>query len=141
MAAHKDSTGLKFVRSIRSDETMEQELTEDDLEVAEASVKFAMESCPVEGVLSNEDGTSISLDHLQALLERLEELERTSAGMKLNGDVVITLGSIINYTSENCPVERAATFHDGRPISGRDIMALHEKLRGRSSQESQHATP
>lgn len=141
MSARKDSTGLKFASGLRHDETMEQGLTEDDLEVAEASVKFAMESGPVEGVLSNDDGTSISIDDLQTLLERLDEIEKTPAGMKLDGDILMTLGRVISYTSENCPVERAAAFRDGRPISGRDIMALHEKLMGRSSQESRSAAP
>jgi hypothetical protein len=107
---------------------MQGELTEDDIEVAEASVRFAMENCPVEGLLSNEDGSSISLDDLQALLERVEEIERTP-GLKLGGDAVTTLRSVINYTSENCPVEGVATFHDGRPISGKNITTLDAKLR------------
>jgi len=112
---------------------MERELTEDDLEVAEASVRFAMENCPVEGLLSREDGNSISLDDLQALLERIEEAERTP-GLKLSGDAVLTLRSVIEYTSENCPVEGAATFHDGRPISGKNIMTLGEKLKGQGTE-------
>jgi hypothetical protein len=107
---------------------MERELTEDDLEVAEASIRFAMENCPVEGLLSNEDGSSVSLDDLQALLERLEETERTP-GLKLSGDILVTLRSVIDYTSENCPVEGVAKFHDGRPISGKNVMLLDEKLR------------
>lgn len=107
---------------------MERELTEDDLEVAEASVRFAMENCPVEGLISNGDGSSISFDDLQALLERVEETERTP-GLKLAGDALVTLRSVIDYTSENCPVEDVATFHDGRQISGKNIMALHEKLK------------
>jgi hypothetical protein len=104
------------------------ELTQDDIEVAEASVKFAMENCPVEGLLSREDGTSISLDDLQTLLERLQETEKTP-GTRLGDDITPTLGSVIDYTSENCAVEGVATFHDGRPILGRDIMTLDEKLR------------
>jgi hypothetical protein len=107
---------------------MELELTEDDLEVAEASVKFAMENCPVEGLLSNEDGTSISFDELQNLLEKLREFEKTP-GPGLGEEIAMTLGSVIDYTSENCPVEGVATFRDGRPISGRNIMTLDEKLR------------
>lgn len=107
---------------------MERELTEDDLEVAEASVRFAMENCPVEGLLSNEDGSSVSLDDLQALLGNVEETERTS-GLKLSREVLMTLRSVLDYTSENCPVEGVATFRDGRPISGKNIMSLDEKLR------------
>jgi len=107
---------------------MERELTQDDMEVAEASVKFAMENCPVEGLLSKEDGTSISLDDLQTLLEKLQGYERTP-GSKLDDDVAPTLRSVIDYTSQNCPVEGVSIFHDGRPISGRDIMVLDEKLR------------
>jgi hypothetical protein len=98
------------------------------MEVAEASVKFAMENCPVEGLLSREDGTSISLDDLQTLLEKLHETEKMP-GIKFSGDITPTLRSVIDYTSEDCPVEGVATFHDGRPISGRDIMTLDEKLR------------
>ncbi|HUI23051.1 MAG TPA: hypothetical protein VLY82_01505 [Nitrososphaerales archaeon] len=108
---------------------MELELTKDDLEVAEASVRFAMENCPVEGLLSNEDGTSVTLDELQILLEKLQETEKTPSP-RLGDDVALALRGVIDYTSENCPVEGVATFHDGRQISGRDIMTLHEKLRG-----------
>jgi hypothetical protein len=107
---------------------MERELTENDLEVAEASVRFAMENCPVDGLLSKEDGSSISLDDLQALLDRVEEIERTP-GMRLGGDVLMTLRRVIDYTSENCPVEGVTTFHDGKQISGKNIMELDQKLK------------
>lgn len=109
---------------------MQLELTEEDLQVAEASVRFALENCPVEGILSNEDGTPVSLDELRTLLERLGEIENqpTTAPM-LNEDVLVPLKGVIDYTSENCPVEAVATFHDGRPISGKDIMTLAEKLK------------
>jgi hypothetical protein len=103
------------------------------MEVAEVSVKFAIENCPVEGLLTKEDGTSISLDDLQTLLEKLQETEKTP-GSRFSDDVTPTLRSVIDYTSENCPVEGVATFHDGRPISGRDIMKLDEKL-GEQGQE------
>lgn len=86
-----------------------------------------MENCPVEGLLSREDGTSISLDDLQTLLEKLQETEKTPV-VKFSDDIAPSLRSVIGYTSENCPVEGVATFHDGRPISGRDIMTLDEKL-------------
>jgi hypothetical protein len=105
-----------------------RDLTQDDMEVAEASVRFAMENCPVEGLLSKEDGTSISLDEMQSILEKLQEAEKTP-GFKIGGEVALTLKSVIDYTSENCPVEGVAVFHDGRPISGKDIMTLDEKLR------------
>jgi len=107
---------------------LERELTEEDLEVAEASVRFAMENCPVEGLLSNEDGTSVTLDELQTLIEKLKEIEKTPS-LRLREEVAMTLRSVIDHTSENCPVEGVATFHDGRQISGRDIMTLDEKLR------------
>ena len=103
-------------------------MTEDDLEVAEASVSFAMENCPVEGLLTREDGTSISLDDLQTLRGKLKEAEN-SPDHRIGEEAVASLRSVIDYTSENCPVEEMATFHDGRPISGRSIIALDEKLR------------
>ncbi len=105
-------------------------MTQDDLEVAEASVKFAMENCPVEGLLAKEDGTDISLDDLQSLLEELQETEKTP-GSKLGTDGMMALRSVISYTSENCPVEGVSTFRDGRQISGRNIMDLEEKLSAR----------
>lgn len=114
---------------------MERGLTEEDLEVAEASVRFAMENCPVEGLLSRQDGTPISLDDLQSLLERVEEVEKTP-GLDLGGDAVMTLKSVIGYTNENCPADGVAAFHDGRPISGSSIMTLEMKLKGRDSPES-----
>lgn len=107
---------------------MDFELTEDDLEVAEASVKFALENCPVEGLLSKEDGTDVSLDDMQSLLEKLQEAEK-APGSKLGDDLLVSLTSVISYTSENCPVEGVSTYHDGRQISGRNIMTLEEKLR------------
>ena len=111
------------------------ELTENELEVAEASLCFAIDNCPVEGLLSNEDGTSISLDEAQALLEKLKEVEgEATLGGGLGIDAATKLRIIIDYTSENCPVEGVATFHDGRSISGNDIMALAEKLRGTRQQ-------
>jgi hypothetical protein len=112
---------------------MEPELTEEDLEVAEASVEFAIENCPVEGLLSHEDGTPITLDELQNLMERLKDKEKAS-GLELGPDFATTLWTVISYTGGNCPVEGVATFHDGRRISGRNIMALEEKLRGKSQE-------
>ena len=107
----------------------EPELTKDDLEVAEASIRFAMQSCPVEGVLSMDDGSPVSLDDLQSLIEVLEEVEKQKVlPLRLNEDALAQLKGVIRYTSENCPVENVATFHDGRAISGRDIMALAGKL-------------
>ena len=91
-------------------------------------MKFAMEICPVEGLLSRDDGASISIDDLQMLLEKLEEAEKTPGG-KVTEEFTPILRSVIDYASENCPVEGVSTFRDGRPISGGDIMALDEKLR------------
>jgi len=110
------------------------ELTQDDLEVAEASIRFAMDNCPVESLLSNEDGTSVTLDELQTLMGRVKEIEDQALPHPKIDDVVVRLRSVIDYTSENCPVEGVATFHDGRPISGRSITALAEKL-GRQRRE------
>jgi hypothetical protein len=111
----------------------ETRLTEGDLEVAEASIRFAMENCPVEGVLTHDDGSSASLDELQALMENLRGLEGTSIAESTLGEGSTSqLRIVIDYTSENCPVEGVTAFHDGRRISGRDIVALAEKLRHRS---------
>jgi len=105
------------------------ELTQDDLEVAVASVGFAMENCPVEGLLSKEDGTPVTLDELQALLDRLNEIEgRQAPSVNLSEDLTAQLRNVIDYTSENCPVEGVTSFHDGRPISGKSITTLAEKL-------------
>ena len=106
------------------------DLTEDDLEVAEASVRFAMENCPVEGLLSKGDGTAVTLDDLQALLDSLNESEGGRAlGVAIDEDIAAQLRNVIDYTSENCPVEGVTTFHDGRSVSGKSIMTLAEKLR------------
>ncbi len=104
-------------------------MTQDDLEVAVASVRFAMENCPVEGLLSNEDGTAVTLDELQALLDRLGQVQgQTEPTVTLSEDLRAQLKNIIDYTSENCPVEGVASFRDGRPVSGRNVTALAEKL-------------
>jgi len=44
-------------------------------------------------------------------------------------NILSQLRAVIDYTSENCPVENVSTFHDGRPILGANVMALAEKLR------------
>jgi hypothetical protein len=106
------------------------ELTEDDLEVAEASLNFAVQNCPVEGVLSSLEGTPVTYDELQSLLDELRHIEDKSSTSELGEEALLQLRVVIDYTSENCPVENVATFHDGRSISGRDIIALAEKLRG-----------
>jgi len=118
-----------FPREQHTDLALTQ-LTEDDLEVAEASIRFALQSCPVEGVLTGPDGTPVTYDSLQTLLGKLEGLENQSdIGPQLDGDALGQLRSVIGYTSENCPVENVSTFHDGRPILGINILALAEKLR------------
>jgi hypothetical protein len=106
------------------------ELTEDDLEVAEASLSFALQSCPVEGVLSSPEGTPVTYDKLQSLLDELRQVEAKSSNSELGEESLLQLKVVIDYTSENCPVENVATFHDGRSISGKDIMALAQKLSG-----------
>jgi hypothetical protein len=107
-------------------------LTQDDLEVAVASVRFAMENCPVEGLLSNEDGTAVTPDELQALLDRIGQIQDQPApGVTLSEDLRAQLKSIIDYTSENCPVEGVSSFRDGRPVSGRNVTTLAEKLSSR----------
>ncbi|HXX72091.1 MAG TPA: hypothetical protein VEI80_00215 [Candidatus Acidoferrales bacterium] len=105
------------------------ELTEDDLEVAEASIRFALQSCPVEGVLTGPNGAPVTYDSLQTLLEKLVESEnRSDSGPQLGDDVLSQLKEVIGYTSENCPVENVSTFHDGRPILGVNVLALANKL-------------
>jgi hypothetical protein len=108
------------------------ELTEDELEIAEASINFALQNCPVEGVLTGVDGAPVTYDGLQALLEKLQDMENRF-GPQLDDDVLNQLKAVIDYTGENCPVENVSTFHDGRPILGSSIMALAERLRGRTS--------
>jgi len=106
------------------------ELTEDDLEVAEASLSFALQNCPVEGVLSSPEGTPVTYDELQSLLDGLRQVEDKLPPPELGEEALLQLRAVIYYTSENCPVENVATFHDGRSISGRDIIALAQKLKG-----------
>jgi hypothetical protein len=101
-------------------------LSEDELEVAEASVKFALENCPVDGLLSTPDGTPVTLDEAQVLLDRLREVQ--SSSLELESSLLAELRAVMDYTSQNCPVESVASFHDGRPITGRDIVSLTQKL-------------
>ena len=104
-------------------------LSEDDLEVAEASLEFALENCPVEGLLSTDDGTSITFDMIEAVLEKVKSVESQPASAhELDGVDLARLQSVMQYTSENCPVEGVARFHDGRQVSGRDLLDLAQKL-------------
>ena len=84
----------------------------------------------MEGLLSKDDGTPVTLDDLQALLARLIEIESGRApNVNLGEDIVALLRNVIDYTSENCPVEGVTSFHDGRSVSGNSITTLAEKLR------------
>ena len=108
------------------------DLTQDDLEVAAASVRFAMENCPVEGLLSRKDGTPVTLGELQTLLDSLNDIEgRQATNASLSENLADQLTDVIGYTSENCPVEGVATFRDGRPVSGKSVATLAEKLNRR----------
>ncbi len=110
------------------------ELTDDDLEIAEASITFALQNCPVEGVLTGVDGAPVTYDDLQLLLERLKEMEnRSDSGPRLDHEALSRLKVVIDYTSENCPVENVSTFHDSRPILGSNMMALAKKLKEQAS--------
>lgn len=105
------------------------EFTEDDLEVAEAEIEFAMQNCPVEGIISTSDGAPVSFDDLQALLEKLKGMVGQVRMEELEGNQILQLEALSEYTGENCPVESTATYHDGRQVSGRDIASLAEKLK------------
>ncbi len=106
-------------------------MSNDELEIAEASLAFALQNCPVEGLLSDEEGAPISLDELQGALDSIRRMEQQpEAGSELEAKLLSRLRSVMDYTSENCPVESIATFHDGRPINGRDVVSLAERLKG-----------
>ncbi len=93
-------------------------------------MEFAMQNCPVEGILSTSDGGSVTFDDLQAILERLKALEGQPGRMQeLEGEQILQLEALTEYTYENCPVERAGTFHDGRQVSAKDIGTLRAKLK------------
>jgi hypothetical protein len=101
-------------------------LSSDEFEVAEASVKFALENCPVDGLLSASDGTPVTLDETQALLDKVRESHDSS--LELDDRLLVVLGAVMDYTSQNCPVESVSRFQDGRPITGKDIISLTRKL-------------
>ena len=114
---------------------MSPNFTEEDLEVAEAEVEFAMQNCPVEGIVSTVDGTPVTFEDLESILAKLKELEGSPGTVgALEGGQLLQLEALSDYTFENCPVESTATFHDGRPVSGQDIAALAGKLKASRSE-------
>lgn len=89
-----------------------------------------MANCPVEGVVSTPDGAPVTLDMLQALQERLKEIEGTPEKIsELGGEQILQLRALMEYTNENCPVDSTTTFRDGRRILGRDISTFTEKIK------------
>ncbi len=109
---------------------MPPELTEDDLEVAEDEVEFAMQTCPVEGIVSASDGALVTFDDLEGILDKLRGMSRQTVSVgELDGSEILKLEALTDYTYENCPVENTATFHDGRQVSAKDIAALRDKLK------------
>ncbi len=108
---------------------MQPETTEDDLEVVRAEVEFAVQNCPVEGVLSTTNMEQVTFDDLQNLQARLDGLKgRQDWAAELSRKEILELCALVEYTVENCPVEGSATHADGRPILGSDVSSLAQKI-------------
>ncbi|MGH9920031.1 MAG: hypothetical protein ACRD6W_14345 [Nitrososphaerales archaeon] len=104
-------------------------LSAEELEVAKANLRFALENCPVDGGILIEDGGTTSRESVEVLLKRLEAVEtRTIEALGLSHEDVEILKALADYGLETCPVEGGMMLDDGRLVSKTDLRALREKI-------------
>lgn len=104
-------------------------LSAEELEVAKANLRFALENCPVDGGILIEDGGTTSRESVEGLLKRLEAVEaRPTDALDLGNEDVNILKAVADYGLETCPVEGGMMLDDGRPVSKAALRALREKI-------------
>ena len=112
-----------------TESVQEPALSGEELAVAKANLRFALDNCPVDGGLPLEDDCVSSREATEALLGRLEAMG--TQGMKatdLSYEEVGLLKAIADYALDDCPIESGMTLDDGSLVSRRELRALRDKI-------------
>ncbi len=103
-------------------------LTPDEIGVAKANLRFALENCPVDGGVLAEDGCSFSRESVEALTDRLEELGSSSGGAGLSEDELKVMRAVADYALGECPIEGGLIRDDGSLVSRSELRAYRERI-------------
>lgn len=103
-------------------------LAVEDVEVAKANVRFALENCPVDGGILAEDGCSFSRESVEVTLGRLEESESSASRGPLGDDELKVMRALADYALEECPIEGGLIRDDGSLVSRSDLRAYRERI-------------
>ena len=112
-----------------AERVQEPALSGEELAVAKANLRFAVDNCPVDGGLPLEDGCVSSREATEALLGRLEAMG--TQGMKasdLAHEEVGLLKAIADYALDGCPIDGGMTLDDGSLVSRGELGALRDKI-------------
>ena len=104
-------------------------LSDRELGVAKANLKFALENCPVDGGVEEEDGDTTSRESVEALLERLDAVGANSIeATDLSEDEVKLLKAVGDYALEGCPIEGGMMRDDGSLVTRAELKDFREKI-------------
>ncbi len=104
-------------------------LSAQELQVARANLRFALDNCPVDGGVLLEDGGTTSRESVEALLGRLEAIDVQGVNSPdLSDDEAKMLEAVADYALEECPIEGGMVLDNGRLVSRADIRSLRQKV-------------
>ncbi len=103
-------------------------ITADEIGIAKANLKFALENCPVDGGILAEDGRSFSRESVEALLGRLEDESSPSVGQSLTEGELSVMRALAEYALEECPIEGGLVRDDGSLVSMPELQAYRERI-------------
>jgi hypothetical protein len=104
-------------------------LSAEELEVAKANLRFALEDCPVDGGVLIEDGGTSSRESVEALLKKLESVEAPEVrAIALGSEDLKLLKAVAEYAIDECPIGGGMMLDDGTLVSKTDLVALREKV-------------
>jgi hypothetical protein len=106
----------------------EATLTPDEIGVAKANLRFALENCPVDGGVLAEDGCSFSRESVEALVGRLEERGSGSGVAGLSEDELKVMRAVADYALDECPIEGGLIRDDGSLVSRSELRAYRERI-------------
>ncbi len=110
-------------------------LTAEEIAVAMANARFALDNCPVDGGILEEDGGCVSRESVEALQGRLEGLAGGAnsgggggGGEGLGDEDLKVMRALADYALEDCPIEGGMVLEDGGLVSREDLRAYREKI-------------
>jgi hemerythrin-like domain-containing protein len=108
-------------------------LSPEELGIAEASLRFALENCPVDGGILTEDGRTSSEESVEVLLKKLEAAKARPGRLDdLTEEEIKLLEALAEYAVQECPIDGTPLPESDRGLTKADIRALREKYRGLS---------